>query len=121
MVGRKDALLTLIVAVAVLIVVANVRNWQLPLVAGDRATVAALAILALLLALAAPPGREPTDAVTTGLDVLGVGVIFLVAAGLAIGTHLILALLTSLLALIWLLLTIRHLRRPASGKPNGVT
>ena len=118
MLGRRDAALTLAVAAAMLVVVANVRNWQLPLIGSDRASIAAVAFLALLMALAAPPAHEPIDRITTALDVLGVGAIFLTIGGLALGTHLILTLLTSLLALSWLLLTIEHLRRNPPAQPD---
>lgn len=124
MLGRRDAALTLIAAAAVIVVVANVRNWQLPVVAGDRATVAVLGLLGLLMARAAPRGRERTDAIRVALDVLGVGVVFLVVGGLAIGTHVVLVLLTTLLTLVSLLLILHHLGgapdRPeqAGGSPG---
>lgn len=109
MLARRDAASTAAVVVAALVVTANVRNWGLPLVAGDRASAVALAFPAAALAVARR-GARSGDAVAVAIDVLGVGVVFLVGAGLAIGTHVVLALLTALLALIWLLLVVRRSR-----------
>lgn len=108
--GRRDAASTAAIVVAVLVLTANVRNWGLPLVGGDRASAAALAFPAAAMALAARRGAGSGDAVAVAVDVLGVGVVFLIGAGLAIGTHVVLALLTALLGLIWLLLVVRRSR-----------
>lgn len=104
-------LLTLMVAIAATIVVANIEGFGWPLVGGDRASIAALCLLGGVVYRLSPAGDEPSDAITTGLGVLGGGAFFLVAADIFVGTDLVLVLLLTTLALVWLVLTLRHLRQ----------
>lgn len=99
---------SLAVAAAVLVVVANVAEWNWPLIAGDRASIATLALLGLAQYLCCPASAEPRGVVTNALELVGVGAIALVAVGLAIESHVVLTLLLSLLVLVWAVSTLRH-------------
>lgn len=113
---RTDVAATAAVATAGLVVVANVAGWNWPVIGGDRVSVLALGVLGALMYRLAAPRHEPTDALTTALGVLGVGAIFLVAAGALIGTHVVLFLLLLILGVAWGVLTLRHLY-PGSERP----
>ncbi len=113
---RRDVLATCSVGVAVLLVVANVRGWGLPLVGGDRASALALGLVAVLLYAIIPAATLHRGLLVDGLGVLGVATLSLAVAGLLVGTHLLLGALLGVLAGVWLLLEARHLPPRTFGR-----
>jgi hypothetical protein len=107
-VSARDLAASLATLAAVLVVVANIDGWNWPLIAGDRASIATLALLGVAAYLSRSPSTEPSNAVTKGLELVGAGAIVLTVAGLLIGTDVVLALLLSMLVLVWAVLTSRH-------------
>jgi hypothetical protein len=108
--GRCTAA-TLALAAGAAIALLTLNGWRMPFAADGRGAVAALGIAGAAVYALCPAGRRP-DALTSAVGVLGVGAAFVLLAGVAIGTRVLLTLELVLLTTLWAVLLYRHLREP---------
>ena len=106
----RDAVTTALALVVVLVYVAYVASWAIPVVGDVRG--ATLVLGAVGLAMCIVGGSSSTvvrkDAFLVPLSVLGVGAFVAIAIGLITGWELIVTLLTADILLMWVLATMRH-------------
>lgn len=107
----RDAVTTIIAAGAVIIAVAAMREWNVPIIGNPRWAALVLIVLGIALCII---GNTATQTNTSNpyvmlMAILGGGVILLAVLALIIGTAIYVGITAVLIGLMWLVSTIRHL------------
>jgi hypothetical protein len=107
----KDAVGTVLAAIAVVVTLAVSYGWGWPLLADYRAGTVALAVIGIAMCVAGSEATSarPNDPLVVGSTILGVAALGLIAAGLIWATAQLFVALAAVIVALWLIATVRHL------------
>jgi len=106
----KDAVTTALAVVVVLVYLAHVASWAIPVLSDVRGATLMLGAVGLAMCIVGGSSSAVVrrDAFLVPLSVLGVGACVAIAVGLVTGWELIVTLLTADILLMWVLAKMRH-------------
>lgn len=106
----RDAVTTALAVVVVLVYIAHVASWAIPVIGDARGATLALgaAGFAMCIVGGSTSAVVRRDAFLAPMTVLGVGAFVVIAIGLISGWELTVPLLTADILLMWVMATMRH-------------
>ena len=106
----RDAVTTALAVVVVLVYLAHVASWAIPVVGDVRGATLVLGAAGFAMCIVGGSSSAVVrrDAFLVPLSVLGVGAFVVIAVGLITSWELIVPLLTADILLMWVMATMRH-------------
>jgi hypothetical protein len=107
----RDAVTTIVAAGALVVAIAVIRNWNVPIISNPRWAAFILIAIGIALCIVGNVSGQPdfADPYVMIMAVLGGGIILLAALALIMGTAVYVGLAAGVLLLMWLVSTIRHI------------
>ena len=106
----RDAVTTALAVVVVLVYLAHVASWAIPVIGDVRGSTLVLGAAGFAMCIIGGSSSAVVrrDAFLVPLSVLGIGAFAVIAIGLITGWELIVPLLTADILLMWVMATMRH-------------
>lgn len=106
----RDAITTILVVTAVIIAVAAVREWNVPLIGNARWAALLLIVIGILMCIAGSSvAQDFSNPYVALMGVLAGGVVLLAIIALIVGAAVYVGLAAALMVVMWLVSAIRHM------------